>query len=260
LTARAAAALVVAGALAGCGGAHPPRPVARAPVAERVFEPPPGVRAGAPVVLWGGSTGGLPPARLARSLAGAGHPTLALAYFGVPGLPRDLERIPLEYFAHAVARFGRRSGVDASRMVVFGVSRGTEAALLLGAHFPRLVHGVIAIAPSSKVNPAVHGGGPSWLLRGRALPTAIAFDAKGGFDAPSIIPVERIRGPVLLAAGTRDRIWDSRAYEAAIVRRLRRHGFRHRVVALLYRGAGHALTGRRDLHRSIERFLDSVGR
>ena len=37
-------------------------------------------------------------------------------------------------------------------------SRGSEAALLVGVHFPRLVHGVIATAPSSKVlSSAVRG-------------------------------------------------------------------------------------------------------
>jgi hypothetical protein len=120
------------------------------------------------------------------------------------------------------------------------------------------VHAVIALAPSSKVNPAVHRRAPSWTLHGKPLPIALAFDAKAGFDAPAVIPVERIRGPILLAAGTNDQTWDSVGYERAIVRRLRRHHFRHDVVALRLEGAGHALSARRDVMAAVLRFLDRV--
>jgi dienelactone hydrolase len=249
--------------LAGCGHgdrrpvAATPAPAAhQRPVAGTYFAPPRGPY-GVPVVVWGGSEGGEARRPVARALAAAGHPALSLAYFGAPGVPRDLESIPLEYFARAVRELDARPGVDGGRTVVLGVSRGSEAALLLGAHFPRLVHGVIAIAPSSKVNGAVHGDFPAWTLRGRPLRYALAIDAKGGFDAPSVIPVERIRGPILLAAGGRDTIWPSPAYERAIVRRLRRHHFRYRVKALLYPRAGHGIGGADGarLNREILRFL-----
>src|SRR4051812_41431177 len=189
---RWAAALLVLG-LAGCSGL--PRPLAGT-----LHRPPDATRhPGAPVVLWGGSTPGEPQGDVAARLAAAGHPTLSLAYFGAPGLPRELESIPLEYFATAIRAFDRLPGVDGRRLVVYGVSRGSEAALLVGAHFPRLVHGVIAVAPSSKVYPAVLRRRPAWTLRGRPLPYALADDARGGFDAPAVIPVERIRAPILLA-------------------------------------------------------------
>jgi dienelactone hydrolase len=249
---RWAAAVLVLG-LAGCSGL--PRPIAGT-----LHRPPAGDRPGAPVVVWGGSTPGEPRGDLARRLAAAGHPTLSLAYYGAPGLPRELESIPLEYFARAIRTFDRVPGVDGRRLVVYGVSRGSEAALLVGAHFPRLVHGVIAVAPSSKVNPAVPRRAPSWTLRGRPLPIALADDAKGGFDAPAVIPVERIRAPILLAAGTRDRVWDSLAYERAIVRRRHRRHAPEPVTAIVYRGAGHGLTWRADLFAATLRFLDGVGR
>jgi dienelactone hydrolase len=252
------AGVLLALLLIGCGSAGPakrPMPDRAAPVVGTVLRPPAGMRSGAPVVVWGGSTPGRPQGPIARDLARHGHPVLSLAYFGAPGLPDDLERIPLEYFVRAIRWFDRRPGVDGRRLTVYGVSRGSEAALLVGAHFPRLVHAVVAVAPSSKVYPAVHRRAPAWTLRGRPLPYALADDAKAGFDAPAVIPVERIRGPVLLAAGTNDQVWDSVAYERAIVRRLRRHDFRFDVVALEYQGAGHALSARPDLHRSLERFL-----
>src|SRR5450755_2758026 len=53
------------------------------------------------VLIFGGSEGGLAVADLAGLLASHGYPALALAYFGAPGLPANLIRIPLEYFARA---------------------------------------------------------------------------------------------------------------------------------------------------------------
>lgn len=55
----------------------------------------------APVLIFGGSGGGLIPVEPAL-LASHDHPTLALAYFGEPGLPQSLVRIPLEYFVRAI--------------------------------------------------------------------------------------------------------------------------------------------------------------
>ena len=49
-------------------------------------------------------------------------------------------------------------------------------ALVLGAHFPDLVHGVVALVPSSTVHPGLDasgaGVGPAWTVSGEALPAA----------------------------------------------------------------------------------------
>lgn len=63
------------------------------------------------VMVLGGSEGGLPASQPA-ALASRGHVALAVAYFGLPGLPKTLTRIPLEYFATALRWLGRQPGVD----------------------------------------------------------------------------------------------------------------------------------------------------
>jgi hypothetical protein len=85
------------------------------------------------VLVLGGSDGGLSVYTLAfaRSLAARGYPALALAYFQEEGLPPYLYRIRLEYFAQALRWLGRRPEVDPARLFTLGVSRGSEAALLL---------------------------------------------------------------------------------------------------------------------------------
>jgi pimeloyl-ACP methyl ester carboxylesterase len=89
----------------------------------------------------------------AAVLASRGHPALAVAYFGLPGLPATLTRIPLEYFATALRWLARQPGVNSDRIIVVGTSRGSEAAQLLGVHYPDLVHSVVALSPSSVANP-----------------------------------------------------------------------------------------------------------
>ena len=98
------------------------------------------------VVVIGGSEGGLYfSALVARMLAAHGYPSLALAYFQAPGLPATLSNIPLEYFTKALTWIRQQPGVDSSHVLVYGNSRGSEAALLLGANFPQLVNGVVAV-------------------------------------------------------------------------------------------------------------------
>jgi fermentation-respiration switch protein FrsA (DUF1100 family) len=120
------------------------------------------------VLVSSGSAGGLTTTMAAAPLAAHGYPSLALAYFKAPGLPQTLSSIPLEYFTSALEELRAQPGVDRNHVLVAGESRGGEAALLLGAHFPRLVNGVIAGVPSSVVNPGwPDTSNPAWTVRGR---------------------------------------------------------------------------------------------
>jgi dienelactone hydrolase len=212
--------------------------------------------AGAPVVVWGGSSG-RPPDALAARLAAAGHPALSVRYFGRGDLPHELARVPLEYFARAIRVLDRQPGVDGRRMVVLGSSRGSEAALHVAAAYPRLVHGVIVTAPSSKAYSAPYDLSVSaWTYRGREVPYARLDGADPATEPRSVIPVERIRGPVLLGAGANDAFYDSAAYAAAIVRRLRRRRFGFRVRSVVFPHAGHSVADR--LMPDILRFLDQI--
>jgi predicted esterase len=99
-----------------------------------------------------------------------------LAYFKAPGVPQKLLNIPLEYFRGALAWLERQPEVDAQRTAVLGISRGSEAALLLGVHYRDLVHGVFALMPSSVVNCGIRDYtapdciGAAWTLGGKPLP------------------------------------------------------------------------------------------
>ena len=211
------------------------------------FEAPAGVRSRTSVLVFGGSEGGLRTGLLAARFAADGVPALALAYFRAPGLPQTLTDIPLEYFRRALAWLAEQPQVDPSRIVVLGISRGSEAALLLGVHYPAVVHGVIALVPSSVVNCGIEGAGsrircdgPAWTFRGKPLPYTLQFDEPSPTDVPAaVIPVERIEGPILLACGGIDQTWVSCPFSDAITSRLDRDPVKYRHVTYAYLDAGH---------------------
>ena len=196
------------------------------------------------VLAFGGSEGGESQDLAAELLASHGYPAMSLAYFAEPGLPATLTEIPLDYFAKALAVLRAAPGVDPGHLLVSGISRGGEAALLVGSYFPNLVDGVIAGVPSSVVNPGLPDPRePAWLLAGKPLPFAPAADRNdpAPANAPqAIIPVERIRGPILIDCGTSDTEWASCGYLDAITSRLRTQRFRYPVTALTLDG-GHGV-------------------
>jgi dienelactone hydrolase len=193
------------------------------------------------ILILGGSGGGLGFTLAAATLAGHGYPTLALAYFKEPGLPQTLSNIPLEYFAKALTWLQEQPQVDPSRIVVIGISRGSEAALLLGVHYPDLVQAVVASVPSNVALCSFPGcSGPAWTLNGQPVPYTTQFDQPNPTDDPNaVIPVEQIRGPIFLDCGGVDLIWSSCPYARAIIKRLDAFRVPYRHVLYEFPYAGH---------------------
>jgi dienelactone hydrolase len=197
------------------------------------------------ILAFGGSEGGEGTYFLASLLAAHGYPTLALAYFKEPGLPQTLANIPLEYFARALRWLHRQPQVNPNRILTLGSSRGSEAALLLGVHYPDLVHGVIANVPSDVANCSYPGcGGPAWTLAGKPLPYTHQSDQPYPTDNPAaVIPVEQIHGPVFLDCAGEDQFWVSCAYATAITHRLNAHHDRYRHILERFPLADHLIDG-----------------
>jgi dienelactone hydrolase len=188
------------------------------------------------VLIFGGSEGGLSGGLVAAQLASLGYPALAVAYFAEPGLPSALLDVPLEYFTGALTWLSQQAGVDPAHLVVFGVSRGSEAALLLGADFPDIVHGVVALVPSAWVNcsfPICKGS--AWTLKGRPIP----FDGPAA-GADALIPVAKIHGPIFLDCGGDDAVWPSCQYSNRIKAELAT-GFPYQHPILEFPDGGHGV-------------------
>jgi dienelactone hydrolase len=237
---------------------------------------PPGAKAGdrLPVVVTLSGSGGGFDLDKAALIARHGFAAFALAYFGTPPLPTWLHHIPLEHFEAAFGWLSAQPEVDARRLGLLAVSRGAELALLLGTRFPE-IRAVAAYAPSSVVWAA--GGRDketgelpaSWTHGGKAIPfvplplrqfifrSAIPVALlkrpvmfrdlfRAGLRnskaaSAAAIPVERIHGAIMLISSGDDHLWPAEEMSEAIVARLKKHGFAHRVEHLHYPKAGHML-------------------
>src|SRR5580698_8860029 len=239
----------------------------------RVFIPP--GRGPHPVVIVLSGSGGGFDLDKAAVLSRHGFATLALAYFGIAPLPAWLHRIPLEYFEAALAWLDAQPEIDPQRTGILAVSRGAELALLLGATLPQQIRAIVAYAPSS-VAWAASGRDkatgeliPCWTWRGKPVPFAPlplrGFMWRSAFPVAALgrpvmfrnlfraglrnrdaveraaIPVENIRGPLLLISGGDDHLWPAAEMSEAIIARLQRHGSSRAPEHLHFPQAGHML-------------------
>jgi fermentation-respiration switch protein FrsA (DUF1100 family) len=233
---------------------------------------PPGDGPHPAVMILNGSGGGINEPRAAL-YASHGYAALALGYFKGPGLPDYISNTPLEYFAKGMDWLRRTVRPAHDFVALSGQSRGGELVLLLGATFPDAVSAVIGYVPSALIHsaqnacdPAIGREGPTWLLDGKPLPhiwennrTAswAPFDegppphrhAKAmltALDDPEAverarIPVEKIRGPVMLLSAEDDGSWPSSRYSRMVTERLAAHGHPYAVEHLDFDHAGHAI-------------------
>jgi dienelactone hydrolase len=222
------------------------------------------------VVVLGGSEGGVPEDQ-AAVLASHDLTTLALAYYGAPGLSRSLTNVPIEVVQRAMALLSRDPSVCPGGVALFGGSKGAELALLAASTFGG-VRGVVALKPSSVVFSGLFGDSTtpqsSWSYGGKPVPfangavpnsvTAAVAKQEAAHDrvsyvadymaqiqnntnAAAIIPVERIAAPLLLAAGGADGLWPSQYMAEQIERRRAMMTKRYADRLLLFPDAGHLI-------------------
>ncbi|WP_324260416.1 alpha/beta fold hydrolase [Altererythrobacter sp. H2] len=191
------------------------------------------------ILLLGGSEGGLKDYRnaYARQLAAEGYAVIYPGYFETREANRSFENVPLETFDEALAWLAARPDVDPERIAVIGHSKGSEGALLVASRHPE-VKAVVAAMPSDVVwqgfdfnRTDVEAMGSSWTAEGKPLPFvryvvpawhewitqgqgALARMYRNSWQARAAypgatIPVERIKGPILLICGGQDQVWPS---------------------------------------------------
>ena len=220
----------------------------------------------AAVILLGGSGGGIGWQNyMGELLAARGIAAMAVGYFGMEGLPRELERIPLERFDHAFKWLAAQPSIDPKRIGIAGVSKGAELALLLASMHPDL-KAVGVFVPSTVVFQSIAAGFPrtsSWTLDGREVPfvrygnvpqgaalSEIYTAGINGTAADSLeaatIKVERIRGPILMLSGKSDNLWPSAMLAEMAAARLRGKKFAFPVEHIAYENAGHLISSIRD--------------
>jgi dienelactone hydrolase len=162
------------------------------------------------VLVVSGSEGGLTYAeQTARWIAGLGYPALAVSYFGGPGQPEALQNVPVEPVLAGLDHLRAQPEVDPDAVFVFGISRGGELALWVGARHPDLISGVFApVGAGNLVCGFPDFTDHAWSLGGENL-TSRCMDDIDDPPVESLIDVAAIDGPVVLACGGQDELWPS---------------------------------------------------
>lgn len=215
------------------------------------------------VIVLTGSSGRVDVER-AQRFADLDAVALAQRWWGGEGQAPGINLVPVETIVRGVDRL---KAEGCGRIAIVGTSFGAVAALLAAARDDRVDH-VVAISPSDVLWPNNGPGldGSMWpprsgfTWRGEALPF-VSWDTRAwppaGTANPvyrpmyelslktfaedvaaATIPVEEIRGRIVLVAGQADALWPSDAAAARIVQRLRRHG--RDAVLIEHPHAGHS--------------------
>ena len=240
------------------------------------------------IIMLGGSNGGIREVDdRAKIISSHGYAVFALGYFDMENLPKRLERIPVEYFFNSINWAKEKQFIDTNKIVILGVSKGGEAALLV-ASMRRDIKGAIAFVPSNVRWQGIPNGPSfisksSWTLNGKDLPylkcsfsfsffwkficnskqielreifKPIITEDKSNIE-PALIEVEKINGPILLVAGKDDRIWPSYDMCQMMKNRLDSLKFEHQIEFLNYDNAGHFIFGP-DLMPTINYKYDQI--
>ena len=219
------------------------------------------------LIVMSGSNGGM---RLTRQAAQFYHengfPALALALFKTNQTPKDLSRVPVEYVENAIAWL-KKQGYE--RIGIDGMSKGSEMALIAASMFPALSC-VIARVPSYFVSEGLSGSGknkgPSgtscWSYRGKELPYApyrsrsfnlpkmllkekelhiISFNRDKDVTPETIIPIERIKAPILLLSSKHDEVWPSFESAELMEKKLTEIGFLYPHRHIAFEHMSHAM-------------------
>ncbi len=220
------------------------------------------------LIVWGGSEGMFKLSCMgAERFAAEGITVLALAFFKAPGLPDKLLNVPIESVENA-ARYLKAHGYG--KIAVWGISMGSQLALLSGIYMPELITCVIAASPICFATQGLNAmtlktyPGSIFSWRGKQIPCACydpkitkhgkrlilqylikhhEFSVMFYYDGiiknlreEQVLPVEKINGPVLLISGGMDSMWPSEQSARILMRRMDEggHSFEHKHLHYIH--------------------------
>lgn len=211
------------------------------------------------LIVVSGSNGGITMTEyIARFYQKHGIPALAVALFKTKGTQKNLDRVPLEYIESAI-KWLKEHGYN--KIGMDGTSKGSEITLLAATMFSD-ISCVIARVPSHFVSEGLvvsgksknPSGTSSWSYKGVEIPYArynsrlidikkiiikekelhlIDINSGKNVTEDTLIPVEKIQGPVLLLSSVNDSVWPSNESGIYIDNRLdeKKFAFPHKHIA-----------------------------
>lgn len=237
------------------------------------------------VLLLHGSEGGSRDGarELAVRYAAQGYAAFAVIYFaydlaGISGVSHQHVNTPIEWLDTARHWVADQPEADASRIGVYGHSKGAEFAAVAAVRYP-WIDAVVACVPTDVVwegygfddernRPENRSAAPefvsSWSWRGAPLPyiKLRPFDWRqpqeyfnnteryelSRKDDPkraesAAIPIEQSEAKFLLLGGEKDEVWASGAMALALARRFNGLPAERQPLVHVFQGAGHSICG-----------------
>lgn len=204
------------------------------------------------LIIVSGSEGRIEKAQnIAQLLSSRGYICLAVAYFGLEGLPKHLECIPLECLVEAKDYLRQHPQVDSERIGIYGRSKGAEFVLAEESLFND-VQCLVLNSPSDVVYEGIKGKWnshtSSWTHLKKELPYqkfrlrdylfSKLFRKSLPKEGYAKIDVSSIHSPILLLGSAVDEIWDASSAIDDIVS----HYKGHYITFKKYHETGHMLT------------------
>lgn len=204
------------------------------------------------VIIVSGSEGRIEKAQnIAQLLSSRGYICLAIAYFGLEGLPQNLERIPIECLEEAKDFLYHHPQVDDTKIGIYGRSKGAEL-VLAGQSILDDVQCLVLNSPTNVIFEGIKGKlnshSSSWTYLQKELPYQ-KFQL-GNYllnkflgrhipeDSRAQIDVSKIASPLLLLGSDVDEIWDASSAIDDIIS----HYKGKSILFKKYHETGHMLT------------------
>lgn len=215
------------------------------------------------IVFVSGSEGGIGTGKkMGAYYQELGYSALALGLFHTDNTNESLSKVPIEYMERAIEWLKKRGY---RKIVVDGISKGSEYVLYAATVIPDII-GVIARTPSYFMSEGLAHKEPSgdscWSYKGKELPYTpykirkinkrnmlfmekqlylMPMNKEKDISEESVIPVEKIHGPVLLISTKADTIWPCDIYSEKLIERFSKNQFPYEVQHISFQYTGHFL-------------------
>lgn len=219
------------------------------------------------VIVVSGSNGGMSlTKKCAEFYYKNGIAALAVAIFKTKGTQKNLDRVPIEYIESAV-KWLKMQGYE--KIGIDGTSKGSEIALLSATMF-RDLSCVIARVPSYFVSEGLIAYGKSkkpsgtscWSYNGEEIPFArynsrkfnviqiilkerelnlLTINKEKTVTEDTIIPIEKINGPILFLSSINDKVWPSYESSLYMENRLKEKSFSFPYKHIAFHNISHAM-------------------
>jgi dipeptidyl aminopeptidase/acylaminoacyl peptidase len=207
-----------------------------------------------------------------------GYAVLAIGYFGMKGIPEELDRISLNAIHEEIKRVQTNPKVDSTCVAVMGGSKGAELALALASKYPD-INAAVSFAGSHVSFNSIYmpsdGRTGSFSFNDVSLPYVtvpikaipylligdlrrvheLALEDRRAVEAAAIA-VENIRGPILLVSGEKDHIWPSAEMSIEVMNRLKSKKFNYPYQHIMVPNGNH-FQPQSDYHPQAIEFLDN---